>query len=182
MPERAQLTVRDVIARTGINPITLRSWIHAAVIPRGSGRARGTRYTETHVLKILAAQSLRAKGLGLEQVAYRIRRMTDEELASFVRLPVATTPASASSSGGSEAPSPSTAAPAASAASPSAVVAKTPAVEAADTYAFRPLQWVPLLPGITLLVDPDAGELVQRIAREIASHYAVRPDASAPPK
>ena len=161
MPERAQLTVRDVTARTGINPITLRSWIHAAVIPRGSGRARGTRYTETHVL---------------------IRRMTDEELASFVRLPVATTPASASSSGGSEAPSPSTAAPAASAASPSAVVAKTPAVEAADTYAFRPLQWVPLLPGITLLVDPDAGELVQRIAREIASHYAVRPDASAPPK
>ena len=181
MPERAQLTVRDVTARTGINPITLRSWIHAAVIPRGSGRARGTRYTETHVLKILAAQSLRAKGLGLEQVAYRIRRMTDEELASFVRLPVATTPASASSSGGAEAPSQSTAAPAASAASTSAV-ANSSATEAAGAYAFRPLQWVPLLPGITLLVDPDAGELVQRIAREIASHYAVRPDASAPPK
>ena len=147
----AQLTVRDVMARTGVNPITLRSWIRRAIVPHGRGRARGTRYSEEHVLRILAVQSLRAKGLGLEQVANRVWRMSDEELAAFA-------PASSNS-----------------ATPPAPIAAKTPVA-----YPYRPLQWVPLIPGLTLLVDGECGELVTRLAQEIVERYAVHANAATP--
>jgi DNA-binding transcriptional MerR regulator len=162
----ANLTLRDVMERTGVNPITLRSWIRRAIVPHGAGRARGTRYTEDHVLRIRAVQALRAKGFGLEQVAHRVRLMSETDLAAFAQNPGASSAADGHN-GSQVAPVVGTPAPASPGSS--------------SLYPYRPLQWVPLIPGLTLLVDPLCGDLVGRLAKEIVERYAVSANAATPP-
>ncbi len=158
---RAPYTIRDVVARTGVNPITLRSWIRHGVVPKASGRARGTRYREEHVLRILAVQELRAKGYSLGQVAHRVWRMTDEQFAQVAARrgdasgSTSATDAGAASAGESTSPRP-----------------------APPTYAYRALEWVALMPGLSLIVDPGGGEVLRRVADEIARNYSLQPTAA----
>ncbi len=144
-----------------MQPITLRAWVRRSILPPATGRARGTRYSEEHVVRIRAVQALRGRGLGLAQAGTRVRSMTVEELAAFASHPPSVAAAPAPSPVGSPTPA-----------------AQTP--EAPVAYEFRAVEWIKVMPGLTLMVDPNGGEILRRIAQEIVTRYGLRAGASSP--
>lgn len=134
-------------AIVGVPPRTLRAWIAAGLVPRPRLRGRSTRYGRSQLVHALAVRTLlRERKLSIAEARAHVARATDAELLRLI-------PAGP----GLDA----------------VTGAKAPPTESAAT----PLvgeRWrrVRLIPGLELHLRDGAGELVERLAAEIAARYA----------
>lgn len=135
-------TAQQLLSAAGVNVRTLRHWIAAKVVPKPLGRGRGARYTEAHLLRVKVVRQLRAARLSLRQIGARIGTLSDEQLLALLPPePRATT------SDGVPVPPP-------------------PPSYPATTY-----EAIFLMEGMVLLVQPEKGSALRRIANEIYRYY-----------
>lgn len=160
-------SIRKLAELTGITVRTLRRWVFTGALSATDFRGPATSYGARHVNEVRAVKRLLGENLSLEAIRARLTRLSDDELARFVRSePVA---------GVGGATAIDAAAPNASAVTaPSAagLLASGPGAREAIRAAER-WEHVTLLPGLKLLVRSDGGALVRRIAEEIVARYAV---------
>jgi DNA-binding transcriptional MerR regulator len=151
-------TLRKLAELTGTKVRTLRRWVHSGAISATEFRGPATSYGARHVDEARAIKRLLAENLSLEAIRARLTRLSDEDLASFVR------PEAVAGVVG----------PAVSeAAAPDATVVTVTPADAEVPCDVERWEHVTLLPGLKLLVRGDSGALVRRIAREIQERYAV---------
>jgi DNA-binding transcriptional MerR regulator len=158
-------SIRELAAITDTKVRTLRRWVHTGAISSTDFRGPATSYGARHVDEARAVKRLLGENLSLEAIRARLTRMSDAELARFVRPePIASVvspgPREAALQGaplGVEAMMP---------------VAMEPVPGAMETtYAGERWEHVTLLPGLKLLVRSDSSALVLRIAQEIHARY-----------
>jgi DNA-binding transcriptional MerR regulator len=160
-------SLRKLAEMTGTTLRTLRRWVHTGAVSSTFFRGPATTYGARHVDEVHAIKRLLAENLSLEAIRGRLTRLTDDELARFLRPePVAEAGgAAAVEAAGLEAP-------ALAGATTTGTLEQAP-VGPATTYAAERWEHATLLPGLKLLVRDDGGALVRRIAQEIQERYAV---------
>lgn len=131
---------------SGMSPRTIRKYIRMSLLPRGRGKGPATVYDERHMRRLKAICALRAQGVKLSAIKTRLHATSDDELNAL--LGVESVP---------KAP------------------AREPDAPVTPTYPSRACEIVELMDGLTLTVDPNKGQVVQRIAAAIYRHYAIRP-------
>ncbi|HEY5240658.1 MAG TPA: helix-turn-helix domain-containing protein [Polyangiaceae bacterium] len=167
-----QYTIQQVIERTGLAQRTIRDWTSRGVVARPLGRGPGTRYTEDHVLRLMAVQRLREQGMALRTVKSELRRMSLAQVAAFVGEPLEEPPDAGT------APTPA-ALPPASEPDGQDAIARAP--DAAPLPPGQPFVIAWLLPQLGIIVGQNAPPIVRRIAAEIFERYAATGEASGPP-
>ncbi len=138
-------TTQQFVRLTGVPQRRLRSWTTAGVLPPPEGRGPATRYTETHVLLAKAIERLRSRGVRLRDIPLRLAQLDRSQLVALAR-------SSAEPHG----------------APPDGTVTPPPA----PSYPFSEWQFVNLMPGLVLLVNPSGNPVVARVADEIYRHYS----------
>jgi DNA-binding transcriptional MerR regulator len=124
---------------------TLRHWIHRNLIGKPIGKARATRYLQSHLLRVQAIARLRQSRVSLHDIRGQIAGLSDEQLKA-----IAQSGARTGSADGVPAPPPE------------------------PTYPSKTWEIVNLMDGLFLTVDPNKGPVLRRIADEIYRHYSVR--------
>ena len=151
-------TLRKLAELTGTKVRTLRRWVHSGAISATEFRGPATSYGPRHVDEAHAVKRLLAENLSLEAIRARLTRLSDEELARFVRP---------EADAGVVAPADS------DAAAPDAPMVFATPIDPEVLCGVERWEHVTLLPGLKLLVRGDSGALVRRIAQEIQERYAV---------
>jgi DNA-binding transcriptional MerR regulator len=161
-------SIRKLAELTGTTVRTLRRWVHTGAISPTDFRGPATSYGARHVDEAQAVKRLLAENLSLEAIRARLTRLSDDELARFLRPePIA----NVVGPGASEvAAAPDT--PAVTSTIPTGPLESTP-TDLEGSSAVERWEHVTLLPGLQLLVRSDSGALVRRIAQEIRERYAV---------
>jgi DNA-binding transcriptional MerR regulator len=164
----------ELCRQLGIKERTLRSWIHAGVVPRPPYRGTQTRFDAAAVLMAHAVASLRRDRVPLTKIKPWLAKKTPAELREIAGLPPETPPRQL----------PSDASPPAPVASPPVVnevvlrgdplvLPETPLTSHEEVHqgAFAGHEWrrIELLPGLELHVQKDASAFVQGLASAIAS-------------
>jgi DNA-binding transcriptional MerR regulator len=80
------LSLQDLAALTGTTTRTVRFYMERGVIPPPKVRGPGTRYERAHLLRLVAARTLRAfESLGLDAIKKRLADATPEALEALVK-------------------------------------------------------------------------------------------------
>lgn len=150
-------TMAELAEEAGVVPRTIYGYTRDGLLHKAEPRGRHTRYDKLHLAKLRAIAALREEvyNMPVEDVRERLSSLTDRQLLERA-FPAEFPPAPP--------PAPPPAAPAAAAPPPRDVLAA-----ASNERAWR---FQPLVPGLVLLVKVDAGEIVERLAREIEKAYA----------
>ncbi len=169
---------------TGVPVRTLRSWVAARVLPRPVGKGRGSRYLDDHVWCARAARELRRERLSLRDIRRQLMGMDVDELRALAQAPLTTSvgakPERAESEGAPDSTRSASASPE-GASLESARLKSTRLVSSADSarsephdpsYPFATWEVVQLIDGLTLLVNPQRGPAIRRLADEIYRHYS----------
>jgi DNA-binding transcriptional MerR regulator len=135
------LNVTQLVEEAGISQRTLRYWIRRRLVPRPHGRGRAAKYTVEHLNRLRVVKYLRSTKLSLVKIRALIAEKSDAELLALVPQQVPRSP------GGVPEPPPE------------------------PVYPHENWQMIELMNGLVLLVRPDCGVLLRRIAREIYEHY-----------
>lgn len=135
-------SIQVLQAESGIPARTLREWIRRRLLPKPSGRGRAARYDDRHLVRARVVQHLRIRDESLAAIRARIAALSEQQLLSL--LPPA--------------PRPTT---------PEGVPLPPPA----PTYPSISWEVVHLMDGISLMVNPNRGPAVRRIADEIYRYY-----------
>jgi hypothetical protein len=143
-PTGSPSTLGPLEQRSGVSARTLRHWIRQKLLPKPTGRGRGARYDDRHVVRAVVARQLRSTRASLPAIRTRIASLSDAELQALAQ---------------SEA----------RAASMSAGVVPSPPL--APSYPSTPWQVVTLVDGLVLMVNTTKGPLVRRIADDIYRYY-----------
>jgi DNA-binding transcriptional MerR regulator len=122
---------------------TLRDWVHRKVLPRPVGRGRAARYTAQHLLQARATQHLRSSGAGLREIRNRLTALNEQELQALIPPP---RPKTADG---------------------------RPASPPEPTYPSMMWEVVQLMDGMVLMLNPDRGPVLRRIADDIYRHYGL---------
>jgi DNA-binding transcriptional MerR regulator len=140
-------TIQVLLAELGISARTWRHWIRQKLVPRPIGRGRGARYDSRHLTRGRAVKALKSRGTSLRRIRGRIESLSEPELAALVPpLPRPTTPEG------------------------------LPLPPPPPTYPSVTWEIVELMDGLALMVNPNRGELLRRVADDIFRHYgAARP-------
>jgi DNA-binding transcriptional MerR regulator len=152
--------------RTGLAARTLRQYVALGLIPPPEGHGLGAVYQEEHMVRAIAIARMRDQGDSLAVIQETFAAWSLEQIREFVREtepppsapPLAAEPAEV---------------PAAPAPLPTALE-KPELVEAASLPGARRYVVCSLLPGMLLMVDDDAPQLVRRVAAEIVEKYGTR--------
>jgi DNA-binding transcriptional MerR regulator len=129
---------------SGVPARTIRYWIRMRLLPRPSSRGRSARYSEDHLLRVRVIQHLRANKHRITKIATQLRTLTRPELEAMLPpAPRGVVPAITSEPG---APIPET-----------------------DLRSYGAVPWdvIRITKGLTLLVNPNEGPTVCRMAEEI---------------
>ncbi len=137
------LGIHELEKATGVPMRTLRHWVKKGVLPRPRGRGRVARYTDSHLVRAQAIKHLRDSKTSLRDINKRIGSLSDDEVRALLPAPRRPAP------DGSPAPPPPT------------------------TYPFTTWEVVVLSDGLFLMVDPQRGPVLRRIADEIYRYYSV---------
>ncbi len=129
----------------GVSVRTLRHWIRRKLLPKPLGRGRAARYTESHLTRARVIRHLRTKGQSLETIRARIAPLTEEQLRAL--LPAA----------------------------PRVLSPDGIPIPPAPTYPSVSWEIVTLMDGLLLLVNPEKGAVLRRVADEIYRHYGLAP-------
>lgn len=164
-------TSRDLAKRAGVDVRAVRRWLAAGLVQGTPFRGPKTLYGPRHLDEVLAIVRFRADNMNYAGITRRLRALSDDALAAFLRPPpVSPPPASPPPQSPPElAPPPEPA--------PGPAVTSAPPGEVAPQPPLAPLpggsSWerVVLLPGLELAVRSDAAPLVQRIARDLVAQY-----------
>lgn len=157
-----RLGMRQLAALNGTTVRTMRRWIQAGAISATEFRGPATSYGPRHVDEARAVKRLLGENLSLEAIRARLVRLSDAELARFVRPEPGTSvgvPAAAPDASAITAPA-------------TGLLEPTP-TDLESTGAMERWEHLTLLPGLQLLVRSDGGALVRRIAQEIVERYGV---------
>jgi DNA-binding transcriptional MerR regulator len=138
-------TVQEFEAAVGVRARTLRYWIRRRLLPKPLGHGRGSRYGENHLLRAHAIQHLRNQNLSLNTIRNQLVGLSPAALRELV--PAERRPRQ---------------------------IDEIPPPPPAPTYPSISWQVVQLMEGLSLMVNPARGAVVQRLADEIYRHYAVR--------
>lgn len=136
-------TMQTLQQQSGVSVRTLRHWIRNKLVPKPIGRGRGARYDDRHLIRARVVHNLRTSGMSLSAVRSRIASLSDDQLAQM--LPPE--------------PRPMT---------PEGV----PVAPPSPTYPSETWEVVPLLDGLILMLNPNRGAVLRRIADEIYRYYA----------
>jgi DNA-binding transcriptional MerR regulator len=80
------LSLQDLAALAGTTTRTVRFYMERGVIPPPKVRGPGTRYERAHLLRLVAARTLRAfESLGLDAIKKRLADATPEALEALVK-------------------------------------------------------------------------------------------------
>lgn len=155
----------ELAARAGVQPRTIRAYIQRGIVERPPHGGAKTTYDEATLLRACAAAVLLRKGKTFERTKRELNKMKEPELRAFVAREA---PSSGIAKPPPQAPSAvtTTSAPAA-AASPIAA-----ALAAAGAKGARRLK---LLPGLELVLDDDAPDVVKRLAIELTREFRAHP-------
>jgi len=152
--------------RTGLAARTLRQYVALGLIPPPEGHGPGAVYGEEHMVRAIAIARMRDQGDSLGVIQETFAAWSLEQIREFVREteppPSAHPPAVA--------PPPPEAAPAPVA----AALEKPDIIEGTSLPGARRYVVCSLLPGMLLMVDDDAPQLVRRVAAEIVEKYGTR--------
>lgn len=146
------MSMTELAAAAGLSARALRSWVGRGIVERADGRGRAARYDARHLVQVRAAVRLRNQGMALQDVRWRLRAASEEELERLGAPPALK-------------PIPAPAA---------APVLVPPSEPPAPSYPAQACEVVRLMDGLTLLVDPHKGPLVRHIADAIYRHYGLR--------
>ncbi len=135
-------TIQALLAELGISARTWRHWIRQKLVPRPIGRGRGARYDSRHLTRGRAVLALKRRGTSLQRIRGRLASLSEPEVAALVPpQPRPTTPEG------------------------------LPLPPPPPTYPYVTWEIVHLMDGLALMVNPNRGELVRRIADDIFRHY-----------
>jgi DNA-binding transcriptional MerR regulator len=135
-------TIQVLLQDLGITARTWRHWTRQKVVPRPIGKGRGARYDSRHLMRGRAVKALLSRGTSLRRIRGRIETLSEQELAALAPPP----------------PRPTT---------PQGVPLPPPP----PTYPSVTWEVVQLMDGLALMVNPNRGELLRRIADDIFRHY-----------
>jgi hypothetical protein len=164
---------RDLIEASGLPDRTIRNYIVRGLIPRPKGHGLAAEYSEDAMIRAVAIGRMRAEGQHIDLITEKVARWTQAEFREFVD---ATAPRPSPPDDAAPEPAPP---PVVDGTLERRVVRGEGGLREAPCY-----HVVTLLPGITLMVDADAPEIVLRIATEICERYGqrARPRAAAGPE
>jgi DNA-binding transcriptional MerR regulator len=179
-----EYTISDLVARTGLAPRTIRSYIAKEIIPPPVGNGPAAVYNDEHLLRLVAATRMRAEGASLDAVAAKLRPMSLAQVRGYVRRTEpqkepAAPPAEQPSSPVEEPVTEGEPVPSAKQLPPVGAGARaTLASRAWDESASLPPtpHWgiFPLLPGMALMVREDAAPIVKSAAAEILGRFGTQ--------
>jgi DNA-binding transcriptional MerR regulator len=163
-------TKADLIERSGLPDRTLRNYMDRGLLPRATGHGLAAEYTEEHMVRAVAIGRMRAKGMQIDAIAEHIARWSTAKFRRFVAAtePEAPRPAQSPSRALLPADGPRSAGSEATTLPPSAHLEPVADALLPEGRSFR---MVPLLPGLTLMLDHEAAPIVRRIAAEISARY-----------
>ena len=137
--------IQQLLDQTGVSVRMLRYWIRLKLVPKPIGKGRGARYDDRHLTRVRVVQHLRHSNLTTRAIRSRIGSRSDEELLAM--LPAATRAVTADG---------------------------MPAPPTAPTYPSAMWEVVVLMDGLLLMVNPQKGELLRRVADDIYRHYGMQ--------
>jgi DNA-binding transcriptional MerR regulator len=88
-PERSAYTIADLETATGISPRNIRYYITQGLVPPARGRGVGATYTRSHLLRLLAINSLKERHLPLAEIRQRLEGLKDAELEAMLNVETA---------------------------------------------------------------------------------------------
>ena len=137
---------------SGLTVRTIRDWTKNKLLPRPTGRGRGTRYAERHLAAAHAVRFLRGQGLSLREIRARITGLSEAELTQLVpQASVAADPFAAEEQ-----------------------IASAQQNSVQPAYPAKAIEVVELMDGLSLLVNLEHGGLVKRVAADIYRNYGHR--------
>jgi len=136
--------VQQILTLSGVPIRSLRYWIRLKLVPKPIGRGRGARYDDRHLNRVRVILALRSKRLSLDAIRAQLASRTDEEIAQMV--PPAPRPTSPD---GAPLPPPP------------------------PSYPHATWEMVELMEGLYLLVIPERGPVLRRVADDIYRNYAM---------
>jgi DNA-binding transcriptional MerR regulator len=139
-------TSRELAQRAGVDVRAVRRWLAAGLVQTTPFRGPQTVYGPRHLDEVLAIVRFRADNTNYAGIERRLRSLSDEALAAFLR-------------------------PGESGAEPSAEPTAAQKTPPAPFEGASHWERVVLLPGLELAIRSDAGPLVYRLAREIVGQY-----------
>jgi hypothetical protein len=174
-----------VMERSGLPDRTIRNYIARGLLPPPDGYGLAATYSEEHMVRAIAIGRMRAQGDNVNTITERVAGWTK---ARFRRFVTETDPAPAPPPAPAFAPAlaplpPSPVAPAlpqglanaGDAASPGpALLNSHEPIGDLDLPAGPSFRVLPLLPGLSLMLDSQAAPIVHRVAAEICHRYGRR--------
>lgn len=135
-------TMDGLAAASGVPARTLRQWIRMRLLPKPAGRGRAARYGDEHLLRARAVRHLRRAKVSVPKIRARLGGLDEGALRALVPPP----PRVMSVDG-------------------------VPPPPPAPSYPRTSWELVTLLDGLVLMVNPQRGPALQRIADDIFRHY-----------
>jgi DNA-binding transcriptional MerR regulator len=137
-------TLKELQALTGVPTRTLRDWVQRKLLPRPTGKGRGSRYGSSHVLRAKYLRLLTSQGLSPRQARAKLVQSSEDQMAARLASP--------------QGPSgPST----------------EPLPPPAPNYPSTQWESINVMNGMVILLDLSKGPGLRRVANEIYSHYAI---------
>lgn len=78
------LTIQDLCNQTGLPRRTIHFYTQQGLLPPPEGAGLGARYGIAHLLRLQAIPNLRMKGMRLDQIREKFKRMSVSELSDFL--------------------------------------------------------------------------------------------------
>lgn len=138
----------------GVTRAGVHYYVQRKVLPRPEGRGRGRIYGEEHLVRLRAARTLRAQGLLIDDMRFRLDRASPQELHALA----AALPGTPTTAPAPPAPTPQPSAAASSSSPP---------------CASQHWERIELIPGLEIHFRSDGGPLLGRLAGEIHARYAL---------
>lgn len=85
-PEPLRYTMADLERETGISSRTIRYYITEGLLAPSYGRGPTATYDLGHLLRLQMIANLRNEGLGIKEIRDRLSRLSDEEIASSLKI------------------------------------------------------------------------------------------------
>jgi DNA-binding transcriptional MerR regulator len=85
-PEPLRYTMADLERETGITSRTIRYYITEGLLAPSYGRGPTATYDLGHLLRLQMIANLRNEGLGIKEIRDRLSRLTDDEIASSLKI------------------------------------------------------------------------------------------------
>jgi DNA-binding transcriptional MerR regulator len=85
-PEPLRYTMADLERETGVSGRTVRYYITEGLLPPSYGRGPTATYDLGHLLRLRMIVKHREEGLGIKDIRERLGALTDDELASALKI------------------------------------------------------------------------------------------------